>query len=107
RLTLRERDFFLERHVLLQAVGTSLKHVHVGDHLLTDGDQLLLATDGVHDNLTDREMASLLRRTKTAGDASQQLIAAARTRSRERSHLRAKPDDMTAIVIRLGTKSRT
>lgn len=101
-LTLRQRDFFLERHMLLQAVGASLQHVHIGEHQLGDGDQLLLATDGVHDNLTDREMAVILRRTATVGDAARRLVAAARARSRQRSHLRSKPDDMTAIVIRLG-----
>lgn len=102
RLSLRERDFFLERHVLTQAVGTSLRHVHVLEDTLNDGDALLLTTDGVHDNLTDREMGAMLRRARTAGDAARDLITSARARSRNRQHIRAKPDDMTAIVLRLG-----
>lgn len=101
-LSLRERDLFLERHVLTQAVGTSLRNVHVAAHLLTDGDLLLLTTDGVHDNLTDREMTAMLRRARPVGETSKQLVVAARARSRDREHVRAKPDDMTAIIVRLG-----
>ncbi|MDP3685402.1 MAG: PP2C family protein-serine/threonine phosphatase [bacterium] len=102
-LSLRERDLFLERHVLTQAVGTSLRNVHVAAHLLSDGDLLVLTTDGVHDNLTDREMTATLRRARSVGDASKQLVIAARARSRDREHARAKPDDMTAIIVRLGS----
>lgn len=101
-LTLRERDFFLERNVLIQAVGDSLKHVHVADHALGDGDQLLLTTDGVHDNLTDAEVAMITRRAPTAKDAALRLVTVARTRSRDQDHIRAKPDDMTAVVVRFG-----
>jgi protein phosphatase len=101
-LSLRERDFFLERHVLLQALGTSLRHVHIGEHALGSGDTLLLVTDGVHDNLTDREIAATTRRGAKAQEIASHLTAAARNRSRDREHLRAKPDDMTAVVLRLG-----
>lgn len=101
-LSLRERDLFLERHVLTQAVGTSLRHVHVAAHLLSDGDLLVLTSDGVHDNLTNREMSAILRRARSIGDASKQLVVAARMRSRDREHVRAKPDDMTAVIARLG-----
>lgn len=103
QLSLRERDLFLERHVLTQAVGGTLRHVHVAAHLLSDGDLFVLTTDGVHDNLTDREMAAILRRARSVGDASKQLVVAARARSRDREHVRAKPDDMTAIIVRLGS----
>lgn len=101
-LSLRERDFFLERNLLTQAVGTSLQHVHVVERTLADGDQLVLTTDGVHDNLTDREMTLLLQPRRGSTDAAKRLVTAARQRSRAREHLRAKPDDMTAVVVRLG-----
>ncbi|TSC63158.1 MAG: protein phosphatase [Parcubacteria group bacterium Gr01-1014_106] len=100
-LSLRERDLFLERHVLTQAVGTSLQHVHIAAHLLSDDDLLVLTSDGVHDNLTDREMSAMLRRSRSIGDASKQLVLTARNRSRDHEHVRAKPDDMTAVVVRL------
>lgn len=100
-LTIRERDFFLERNVLIQVVGTSLRHVHVCAHTLSSGDQLFLTTDGVHDNLTDQEISAVARRASTAREAAARLVTAARERSRDPEHIRAKPDDMTAIVIRL------
>lgn len=101
-LTLRERDLFLERNVLTQTVGDSLKHVHVADHTLGGGDRLLLTTDGVHDNLTDTEVAVIARRAPTAQDAALRLVTAARVRSSDQDHIRAKPDDMTALVVRVG-----
>ncbi len=101
-LTIRERDFFLERNVLIQAVGDSLRHVHVCEHSLGEGDQLFLTTDGVHDNLTDREITTIARRSATAQEASARLVTAARERSRDPEHIRAKPDDMTAVVVRMG-----
>ncbi len=100
-LSLRERDFFLERHVVLQAVGTSLRHVHVTERVLGEGDTLLLVTDGVHDNLTDREMATLVLHASSAQAAADRLVAAARDRSTDPEHFRAKPDDMTALVVRV------
>lgn len=101
QLTLQQRDLFLERHVLLQALGTSLRHVHMTEHTLGEGDTLLLVTDGVHDNLTDTELAVILRHAPSPA-AARALVAAAQRRSRDCDHLRAKPDDMTAVVIRLG-----
>ncbi len=100
RLTLRERDYFLERNVLLQVVGTSLRHVHIAQHAVASGDRLLFVTDGVHDNLTDEEMAVVLRRESSPRTAASGLVKAARARSRDASHVRAKPDDMTALVLR-------
>lgn len=102
QLSLRERDFFLERHVILQAIGTSLRHIHIAEHTLGTDDVLLLVTDGVHDNLTDREIASITRHAPSAQETAQRLVAAARERSRDAEHFRAKPDDMTAVVVRLG-----
>lgn len=102
QLTTRERDYFLERNVIIQAVGTSLRHVHITEHALGEGDQLLLSTDGVHDNLTDAEISALLRRAPSPKAAAEQIVHAARARSLEPEHARAKPDDVTTIVVRLG-----
>lgn len=101
-LTFRERDTFLERSVLTQAVGSGLAHVHVVEDELQPSDHLILCTDGVHDNLTDREVSMLVARATSAREAAARLVRAARQRSRDAAHIRAKPDDMTAIVVRLG-----
>ncbi|MNQ82175.1 Serine/threonine phosphatase stp [compost metagenome] len=61
------------------------------------GDLIILTTDGIHDNLTTQEMQRLLTTAKNT-DYAELLTHAARVRSRQ-SHLRAKKDDMTAIVV--------
>lgn len=100
-LSLRERNLFLERHVLTQSLGTSLRHVHMTERTLGPEDRLLLVSDGVSDNLTDVESAALVRHASSAAEGAHALVRAARARSRDRAHLRAKPDDMTAIVVHL------
>jgi len=52
-------------------------------------------TDGVHDNLTFKEMEEVV--TKN-GDVAKLLVEKAKKRSKE-NHFRSKPDDISAIVI--------
>jgi len=66
-------------------------------------DIILLCTDGLSDVLTDDEIRAIIERHKeNMLDAAQSLIKAAANRSTT-SHLRAKPDDITAIVQRFKT----
>ncbi len=74
------------------------------------GDLILLTSDGVHDNLTTREIRQLI--GQYGIDTPHHLVNAARYRSRESRHgtitlsgeefdvdyIRPKPDDMTAVV---------
>ena len=62
------------------------------------GDVFLLSSDGVHDNLTDGEIQKILGQTPAA-EAAKALVLFAQARSRDEGHLRAKPDDMTAVHI--------
>jgi serine/threonine protein phosphatase PrpC len=63
---------------------------------LHPGDRILLCTDGLHDNLTDQEIEKILR---ASGEAdAQDLVSAAYWRSQQKGTLRAKPDDISAIV---------
>ncbi|MBI4092526.1 MAG: serine/threonine-protein phosphatase [Candidatus Kerfeldbacteria bacterium] len=67
---------------------------------LEPSDTLLLASDAISDNLTDTEIASILMAAGSPENAAHALIVVARRRSREKG-LRAKPDDMTAIVVEI------
>ncbi|GCE50811.1 protein phosphatase [Thermosporothrix hazakensis] len=93
--------YFQRRNGITQALGDA-QHlgVHTGTRELTPGMRLLLCTDGIHDNLTNQEIERILRDTEIA-QAAQALVDAAiqRSRAENRVILRAKPDDMTAIVI--------
>lgn len=65
--------------------------------VIQPGDRILLTTDGIHDNLTTAEIAALLD-DPDAEMAAAALISAARERSLS-DHFRAKPDDMSVVVI--------
>ncbi len=61
------------------------------------GDRILLSTDGVHDNLTQDQLAEVLR----AGGGVGEVIAAA-SQIAESGEGRAKRDDITATIIEVG-----
>lgn len=92
---------FNRRNGITQSLGGMRPpDVHTGQALLRAGDRLLLCTDGIHDNLTDREIETVVRagpRTTVA----RQLVARAAERGGEDETvaMRAKPDDMTALVV--------
>lgn len=70
---------------------------------LNEGDRILLTSDGVHDNMTTYEIADILGKINNDKDTASQLTYASQRRSREKhTHLRAKSDDMTAVVLSWG-----
>lgn len=90
--------------------GWSFRHF---EQPLQSGDALVLTTDGIHDNLTSKEMQRILsiatyrellargQQTMSFAEcAASALVYAARTRSGQ-DHFRAKNDDMTAVVMRV------
>ncbi len=86
------------RNKITCAVGWSDFRPHVGRLSLLAGDRLLFCTDGIHDNLTDLEIEEALKKEPIAASA-RRLVRAAYQRSQQ-EHLRAKPDDISAIVVR-------
>lgn len=66
------------------------------------GSRKLICSDGVHDNLTDPEIERILAETPDDEMAAKRLIEAAKARSRDAGHMRAKDDDITALVITVG-----
>lgn len=97
-----EREIFDKRNGITQSLGhlnpkqTSIT-IHTAQTMIFPGDRVLLCSDGIHDNLTDAEIERIVRdRARTA--VARHLIQCALDRSRE-THLRAKKDDMSAVVI--------
>jgi protein phosphatase len=79
------------RHALTNVVGVRGRtDVHVVEHTLTDGDVLLLTTDGVHGVLEDERLARLLHRDAPLNAMAEDVIAAALKRGSR--------DNVTAIV---------
>lgn len=96
-----ERSYFRLRGGITQALGGPLPpSIHVNQMNIRPGDRILLSTDGIHDNLTDEEIEHILRNAPRVSTA-RLLVEHSIHRSHQESNLtiRAKPDDMTAIVL--------
>ncbi len=102
QLSDKELAIFERRNGIIQSVGhftvkkTSLT-IHTAQTAVLPGDRILLCSDGIHDNLTDTEIEAILRRGART-TAARHLVQRALDRSRE-DCLRAKQDDMSAIII--------
>ena len=96
-----EFSYFRLRGGITQALGGPVPpNIHLNQVAVQPGDRVLLCTDGIHDNLTDEEIQEILCSTFRTSTA-RILVEHALYRSRaDRSQtIRAKPDDMSAIVI--------
>ncbi|HEV2237847.1 MAG TPA: PP2C family serine/threonine-protein phosphatase [Ktedonobacterales bacterium] len=92
---------FSQRNGITQSLGgPKPPEAHCATMELAPGDVILLSTDGIHDNLTDATLEEALRHTPRPRAAGR-LVALALRSSRQdlNDWLRAKPDDMTAVVI--------
>jgi protein phosphatase len=101
QLSEKELEYFEHRNGITQALGSGKPlTIHVDSIPLLPGDRVLLCSDGVHDNLTDDEIADLLRReARTVVAKKIVLQAIARSHQDDKAAIRAKPDDMTAVVV--------
>jgi len=96
-----EYSYFRLRGGITQALGGPVPPtVHINQTSIVPGDRILLCTDGIHDNLTDDEIESILRMGPRP-TVARVLVEQARVRSRQDREvtLRAKPDDMSVVVI--------
>lgn len=97
-----DRAAFAQRRLLTHALtGQADLDVRTYVLKLQPGDRLLLDSDGLHDNLTAAEIATLLDTAANAQAAASALARAALSRSREPRERwpRAKTDDISAVVI--------
>lgn len=97
-----ERGYFDKRNGITQALGEDRPlDIHIDQHDLLPGDKLVLCTDGIHDNLTDVEIEHVISHSGRT-TAATRLVEKATWRSQE-PHLRAKKDDMSAVVVSYGS----
>ena len=96
-----ELSYFKLRGGITQALGGPLPPtIHINSTTIHPGDRILLCTDGIHDNLIDEEIEAILRNTPRSSTARTLIEYAILRSHQERSEtIRAKPDDMSAIVL--------
>lgn len=98
-LTETEKSYFDKRNGITQSLGMRGRlDVHVDQVELEDGDRILFCSDGVHDNLVDVEIEEVLR-SGAGTRVAKMLVQRAIERSHEENALRAKKDDMSALVV--------
>jgi len=89
------------RNVISQALGTSEMEPNIYTHQLSPGDRLIIMSDGIHDNLTDQQIAKcLIDNPHDTEKATRALVQQAKEVSKQNTS-RSKPDDITAIVVKL------
>lgn len=88
------------RHLLTNVLGSRHTHYHVITEKIEPRTLFLLATDGITDNLTDKELEDILAKPQSTQEAAHNLIANALARSFDETHLRHKPDDMTTLLVK-------
>jgi serine/threonine protein phosphatase PrpC len=101
QLSEAELEYFNKRSGVTQMLGDEQPPaIHVQQTPLLPGDRVLLCSDGIHDNLLDQEIEELLR-NGASKDVAELLVERAAQRSHQDSTttIRAKMDDMSALVI--------
>jgi protein phosphatase len=96
-----ELEYFNKRYGVTQMLGDEkLPTIHVQQTTLLPGDCILLCSDGIHDNLLDQEIEEILRGNAGA-IAARLLVESAMQRAYQDSKttIRAKMDDMSALII--------
>ena len=92
-----------ERHLVSNMLGTPDMRVEMGSTMrLADRDTVVLASDGLSDNLTEEEIVEMVRKGPLER-AARRLAVTARTRMEREGEGQgpSKPDDLTFVLFRL------
>lgn len=91
-----------DRHLVSNVLGTPRMRIDVGSPLeLAPRDTVLLATDGLSDNLHVPEIVELICKGALPGAAARLADDATRRMTRPESGHPSKPDDLTFVIFRL------
>lgn len=105
-LTDEERVFFANRNVISRALGRDLAKPRSYAVELHDGDKVFITCDGITDNSTDEEIELVLNAADNNQEGVKNVVDFSRERSRTQ-HPRAKPDDVTAVLVEPFPSSRS
>jgi PPM family protein phosphatase len=100
RMTEAEAESSPLKNVLMRALGIdSSVEVEVDEEIALEGDTYLLCSDGLTRELTDAQIAAVLRESSSSQSAADQLI--------DLANQAGGGDNITAIVVRVGAKTGT
>lgn len=100
---LNQRDALLhkDRHLVSNFIGTNAMHIDVGAPVqLNDKDTVLLASDGLTDNIHFDEIVDFIRKGPLDAALTAVTRLAARRMTVESKTLPSKPDDLSVILFR-------
>jgi serine/threonine protein phosphatase PrpC len=93
-----------DRHLVSNVLGTHDTHIEIGPRRrMTPRDTLLVASDGLFDNLHTEEIVDLVRKGPLPAAAAALAAAAAQRMEHPDSDHPSKPDDLTFILFRLSS----
>lgn len=100
-LTELESLCFNIRNQITNYLGKNSILINVSYFPIEKEDRFLITSDGIHDNLTTEEIEKVIQQTDNLEDVVLKLTQDAYERSQEdkKEAIRAKPDDMSAVVI--------
>lgn len=92
-----------DRHIVSNVLGSTDMRIDIGPTLsLAPRDTIILASDGVSDNLYEAEIVDLIRRGRLKRCSRQLVAESTRYMEAPTSGHPGKPDDMTFILFRSG-----
>jgi PPM family protein phosphatase len=90
-----------ERHVISNVIGSSQMRIEIGPSIeLAPRDTLIIASDGLVDNLLPEEVVSFVRSGPLAESLRAMVGEAQRRMAAANGDVPSKPDDLTAIIYR-------
>ena len=96
-----------ERHLVSNFIGTTDMHIDMGiDVKLKPRDTVLLASDGLTDNIHVQEIVGMIRKGSLSAAIDSISSLARRRMSVESKHQPSKPDDLSVILFRKPYKTK-
>ncbi len=105
-------NFKFARNMVTKSVPEKNLQLRTSHVDLAPGDRVIITSDGIHDNLTKKEIEDIINSNQDSDKAAAELVKAAKVRANTLNHeyrekhglkknIRAKFDDLTAIVINI------
>ena len=97
-------SFFRMRNIITKSLGSKKNsQLNIDIIPVEKGDRFLVTSDGIHDNLTTEEIQEIIKQSSTIEEIVKNLIDKSLVRSRQskKEEIRAKPDDMSVILINI------